>query len=76
MIRAERKKSQIERSGTIPGNIEAVPAGEDADGYVAIKKKEEPKEESDESKADGSEEKSEDSDSKEKSEGGKEKEQK
>ncbi|KAI0695852.1 hypothetical protein C8T65DRAFT_583938 [Cerioporus squamosus] len=38
-IRAERKQRQPEKEGVVPGPIEAVPAPEDADKYVVIKKK-------------------------------------
>ena len=38
MIRAERKKHQVEREGLVGGLIEAVPAGEDADNYIMIRK--------------------------------------
>ncbi|KAI8982903.1 hypothetical protein BD414DRAFT_537912 [Trametes punicea] len=39
MIRAERKQHQPEKEGTVSGDIEAVPAPEDADKYVLVKKK-------------------------------------
>ncbi|KAI0672692.1 hypothetical protein C8Q78DRAFT_970296 [Trametes maxima] len=39
MIRAERKKQQPENEGKVPGDFEAVPAPEDADKYVIVKKK-------------------------------------
>ncbi|KAI0636445.1 hypothetical protein C8Q77DRAFT_502070 [Trametes polyzona] len=39
MIRAERKQHQPEREGKVPGDVEAVPAPEDADKYVIVKKK-------------------------------------
>jgi hypothetical protein len=41
-IRGKRKEMQLERAGTIPGDIEAVPAGENSDGYVAVKKRQDP----------------------------------
>lgn len=44
-IRAERKDRHPDNKGVVPGNIEALPAPEDADSYVMIKKKEEPKRE-------------------------------
>ncbi|KAH9900846.1 hypothetical protein C8Q73DRAFT_636886 [Cubamyces lactineus] len=40
MIRAERKQHQPEREGTVPGDVEALPAPEDADKYVIVRKKE------------------------------------
>jgi len=39
MVRAERKKAQPERSGSIGGDIEALPGGEDSDVYVVVRKK-------------------------------------
>ncbi|KAI0707942.1 hypothetical protein C8Q76DRAFT_696223 [Earliella scabrosa] len=39
MIRAERKQMQPEREGRIPGEVEAVPAPEDGDKYVIVKRK-------------------------------------
>lgn len=39
IIRMERKKHEVERSGAIGGDIEAVPAPENADNYVSLKKK-------------------------------------
>lgn len=41
MIRGERQKKHVDREGTVSGPVEALPAGEDADNYVIIKKKEE-----------------------------------
>jgi hypothetical protein len=38
-LRAERKISQVESEGTVPGEIEALPADADADHYVVVKKK-------------------------------------
>lgn len=38
-IRAERKQSHPDNRGVVGGNIEAVPAPENADSYVIIKKK-------------------------------------
>ncbi|KAI0748649.1 hypothetical protein C8Q80DRAFT_1172960 [Daedaleopsis nitida] len=40
MIRAERKQRNPEKEGRVPGDIEAVPAPEDGDKYVVVKKKE------------------------------------
>ncbi|KAI0780399.1 hypothetical protein BD413DRAFT_1201 [Trametes elegans] len=40
MIRAERKQHQPEKEGKVAGEIEALPAPEDADKYVVVKKKE------------------------------------
>lgn len=45
-IRAERKRLMPERSGTIKGPIEATLAGEGADNFVRIHKKEPKQEES------------------------------
>lgn len=45
IIRMERKKHQTDRSGTVGGDIQALPAGEAADGYVRIEKKKPKKEE-------------------------------
>ncbi|KAI6037914.1 hypothetical protein EDC04DRAFT_2570570 [Pisolithus marmoratus] len=39
MIRAERNYFTPERSGVVKGDIEAVPAGEDADNYVIVRHK-------------------------------------
>ena len=39
-IRAERKQHQPEREGTVAGDVEALPAPEDADKYVIVRKKE------------------------------------
>ncbi|KAI5994576.1 hypothetical protein F5J12DRAFT_856936 [Pisolithus orientalis] len=39
MIRAERNYFTPERSGVVKGDIEAIPAGEDADNYVIIRRK-------------------------------------
>ncbi len=39
-IRAERKQRQPEKEGVVPGPIEALPAPEDADKYVVVKKHE------------------------------------
>ncbi|KAI0820236.1 hypothetical protein BC628DRAFT_1398767 [Trametes gibbosa] len=39
MIRAERKQHQPEQEGKVGGDVEAVPAPEDADNYVIVKKK-------------------------------------
>ncbi|TDL21588.1 hypothetical protein BD410DRAFT_898912 [Rickenella mellea] len=39
LIRAERMKHAVERSGVIDGPVEAVSAGEDADAYVLIRKR-------------------------------------
>jgi len=41
LIRMERKKYDVERSGTVGGNIEAIPAPDDADHFVVLRKKEE-----------------------------------
>jgi hypothetical protein len=38
LIRAERRRSHAERSGVVGGDTEAVPAGEDEDNYVKIRK--------------------------------------
>lgn len=35
----ERKKHEVERSGAIGGDIEAIAAPENADNYVSLKKK-------------------------------------
>jgi hypothetical protein len=40
----ERKKHQVERSGTVGGDIEALPASEKADTYVVLKKRHDEKE--------------------------------
>ncbi|OCH92086.1 hypothetical protein OBBRIDRAFT_773995 [Obba rivulosa] len=40
LVRLERMKRMPEREGVVPGEIEAVPAPEDADAYVIIRKKE------------------------------------
>ncbi len=42
-IRAERKQYQPEKEGRVPGDVEAIPAPDDADKYVIIKKKDEGK---------------------------------
>ena len=39
-LRAERKKRVSERTGTVSGDIEALPADEKADSYVVLKKTE------------------------------------
>lgn len=39
MLREERKRYLPEKSGVVRGNIEAVPAPDDADNYVVIRKK-------------------------------------
>lgn len=39
VIRAERKQNHPDNRGKVGGNIEAVPAPEDADQYVIVKKK-------------------------------------
>ncbi|EPQ57896.1 hypothetical protein GLOTRDRAFT_109938 [Gloeophyllum trabeum ATCC 11539] len=39
MVRAERKRAQPERTGTVAGDVEAVAAPEDADVYVIVRKK-------------------------------------
>lgn len=41
-IRAERKQNHPDNRGVVGGDIEAVPAPEDADSYVVIKKKQTP----------------------------------
>ena len=41
LIRMERSKQHIEKSGRIDGPVEALPAPAEADNYVAVKKKEE-----------------------------------
>ena len=38
-IRAERKQKTPEREGRVGGHVEALPAPENADSYVVIKKK-------------------------------------
>lgn len=45
LIRAERAKHQVEKSGLVGGDVQALPADDQADGYVIIKKKESAKEE-------------------------------
>ncbi|KAF9469374.1 hypothetical protein BDZ94DRAFT_1244303 [Collybia nuda] len=45
MIREERKKMLPQRSGVIPGDLEAAPAGEQADAFVRIHRKEHKQEE-------------------------------
>jgi hypothetical protein len=44
-IRTERKQTHPDNRGVVGGNIEAVPAPEDADQYVIIKKKKTPEDE-------------------------------
>ncbi|THH28397.1 hypothetical protein EUX98_g5795 [Antrodiella citrinella] len=44
MIRAERREHHPDREGLVKGDIEAVPAGEQADSYVVIRKKQQKKE--------------------------------
>jgi len=44
IIRMERKKHQVERTGKVGGDIEALPASEKAGNFVALKKKEQHKE--------------------------------
>ncbi|KZT27332.1 hypothetical protein NEOLEDRAFT_1130863 [Neolentinus lepideus HHB14362 ss-1] len=39
MIRAERKRVQPERTGTVAGDVEAISAPDDADVYVVVRKK-------------------------------------
>ncbi|KAI6020885.1 hypothetical protein PISMIDRAFT_679520 [Pisolithus microcarpus 441] len=39
MIRAERNYYKPERCGVVKGEVEAVPAGEDADSYVIVRRK-------------------------------------
>jgi hypothetical protein len=39
LIRAERKQSQTERSGIVPGNVEALLTGAEGDNYVKIREK-------------------------------------
>lgn len=39
LIRMERKKHDFERSGTVGGDVEALPASESSDTYVVLKKK-------------------------------------
>ncbi|TFK54633.1 hypothetical protein OE88DRAFT_1653042 [Heliocybe sulcata] len=46
MVRAERKKVQPERAGTVAGDIEAIAAPDDADAYVVVRKKKPASEES------------------------------
>ncbi|OSD08319.1 hypothetical protein PYCCODRAFT_1429391 [Trametes coccinea BRFM310] len=48
MIRAERKQHQPEREGKVPGDVEAVPAPENADAYVIVQKKDSGKSEGEE----------------------------
>ena len=38
-IRAERKQKQPSNQGTVSGEIEALPASEESDNYVVIKRK-------------------------------------
>lgn len=47
LVRMERKKHEVERSGEIGGDIEAVPAPENADNYVSLKKKQSEKDKTD-----------------------------
>jgi hypothetical protein len=49
-IRSERKQKDLEHAGTIPGDIEAVPAPPDADAYVLVKHKDAPPAEDEEEK--------------------------
>ena len=44
-IRAERKQRQPEKEGLVPGPVQALPAPEDADKYVVVKKKDAEKKE-------------------------------
>ncbi|KAH8099568.1 hypothetical protein BXZ70DRAFT_942344 [Cristinia sonorae] len=44
-VRAERRKNQPESEGLVKGDIEALPAGEQADSYVIIRKKQQEKKE-------------------------------
>ncbi|KAI0807929.1 hypothetical protein C8Q74DRAFT_1230093 [Fomes fomentarius] len=44
MIRAERKQRQPEKEGIVPGEIEALPASEDSDKYVIVKRRDRGKE--------------------------------
>lgn len=39
LIRMERKKHEVERSGKVGGDIEALPASESSDSYVVLRKK-------------------------------------
>lgn len=43
-IRAERKQRQPEKEGIVSGDIEALPASEDSDKYVIVKRKDRGKE--------------------------------
>ncbi|TCD63532.1 hypothetical protein EIP91_005302 [Steccherinum ochraceum] len=45
MIRAERREHHPDREGVVKGEIQALPAGEEADSYVVVKKKQQQKEE-------------------------------
>ncbi len=51
LIRSERKRHQVEKSGVVGGPIEAISAGEQADNYVMIKKKDEEEKEGEGEKA-------------------------
>ncbi|OBZ69322.1 hypothetical protein A0H81_10949 [Grifola frondosa] len=42
MIRAQRKQKQPEREGFVRGDVEALPAGRNADSYVMVKRKKHP----------------------------------
>ncbi|KAL1937631.1 hypothetical protein VTO73DRAFT_13017 [Trametes versicolor] len=53
MIRAERKQHQPEKEGRVSGEIEALPAPDDADKYVIIKKKDEGKDKDEEKQDEG-----------------------
>lgn len=52
-IRAERKQHQPEKEGRVSGEIEALPAPDDADKYVVIKKKDEGKDKDEEKQDEG-----------------------
>ncbi|KAG6334321.1 hypothetical protein ID866_4766 [Astraeus odoratus] len=54
LIRALRKQSAPERSGVIGGDIEAVPAGDEADVYVIVRHKKSPPEEGSSEEVEGS----------------------
>lgn len=44
LIRMERKKHEVERTGTVGGDVEALPASESSDSYVVLKKRQDEKE--------------------------------
>lgn len=56
-IRAERKQHQPEKEGRVSGEIEALPAPDDADKYVIIKKKDEGKDKDEDKQDEGKQDK-------------------